>query len=787
MRRRRWTRAGAGLAVLVSIAALFLPGFITGVPAAAAAGPWVDPGLTAKVANGHTVRVNVVTATRADLPAAAGSVAAGRVLQTLARLPIVTLRVDRAGLERLAAQSGVVSVTEDKPSPPVLADSIPLIGADRTRAAGLTGKGTAVAVLDTGVATHHPFFGGRVVAEACFSPADPDYEATSLCPNGTPQQEGPGSADSDTGPCASLDCAHGTHVAGIAAGNAQGVAGAPGSGVAPAANIVAVQIFSRFESEDFCGVGEAPCVLSFTSAQLAGMEKVLSLRESGTPLVAANLSLGSGLFTAPCDSDPRKAAIDKLLAAGVATVVASGNRGYPDAVSAPACVSSAVAVGSTTKQDEISDFSNRGPLLDLFAPGSDIVSSIPGNQWAPMSGTSMATPHVTGAFAVLRQKFPQAPIAELLAKLQDTGKPIEGTPRIQLDDAALGVIPRPGPGQYFDQRARILDNVQVSANSTMSVPVAGVAGLPATGLASVALNISARGAWFNNGAIAVYPSGDTAPDGNAVSYDSTHVSSTLVFAKVGSDGKILVANRSTQPVTLYLDVHGYTLDHAVATIGGTYVASPPTRLANRISVPAWGNYELATSGLPATGVDEVALGVRLKSTAGGTVRMYPSGDVYPVEANAEYVANTPTQFFTIVKPGAGKKINIHNLGGSPVEVTVDLTGYYTAAQRGWVVNAVRAAPVARDVTIPGGGSYTYRPQQGPSALGLTVTARGTTGTGAVELVGSAVTVVEYRADGLDRVGFVLAPVRPDGTVVLKNNGTGPVTVGLDLYATLSTR
>lgn len=782
MRRIRWTRALAGL--------LLLPGLLTGVPAAAAAatGPWVDPGLTAKVANGHTVRVNVVTATRADLPAAAGSVTAGRVLQTLARLPVVTLRVDRAGLDRLAGQSGVVSVTEDKPSPPVLADSIPLIGADRTRAAGLTGKGTAVAVLDTGVATHHPFFGGRVVAEACFSPVDPDYGATSLCPNGTPQQEGPGSADSDTGPCATLDCAHGTHVAGIVAGNAEGVAGAPGSGVAPAANIVAVQIFSRFESEDFCGVDEAPCVLSFTSAQLAAMEKVLTLRESGTPLVAANMSLGSGLFTAPCDSDPRKAAIDKLLAAGVATVVASGNRGYPDAVSAPACVSSAVAVGSTTKQDENSDFSNRGPLLDLLAPGSDIVSSIPGNQWGPMSGTSMAAPHVAGAFAVLRQKFPQAPIAELLGKLQDTGRPIEGTPRIQLDDAALGVIPRPGPGQYFDQRARILDNVQISANSTMSVPVAGVGGLPATGLAAVALNISARGSWFNTGSIAVYPSGDTAPDGNAVGYDSTHVSSTLMFAKVGSDGKILVANRSAQPVTLYLDVHGYTLDHAVATIGGTYVALPPTRVANRISVPAWGNYEL---GLPATSMDEAALEVRLKGTAGGTVRMYPSGDVYPAEANAEYVANTPTQFFTIVKPGTGKKINIHNLGGSPVEVTVDLTGYYTAAQRGWIVNAVRATPLARDVTIPGGGAYTFRPQQGPSALGLTVTARGTSSTGAVELVpnvtGPAVNVVEYRADGLDRVGFILAPVRPDGTVVLKNNGTSPVTVGLDLYVTLATR
>ncbi|MEQ4719282.1 S8 family serine peptidase [Nonomuraea sp. B19D2] len=195
--------------------------------------PAIDPVLRKKTTDNRKVRVNVLTRSRDQLPAAA---AAGTALKTFSRLPVVTMRVDAAGLDRLAAQAGVVSVTEDVPVPPVLAESIPLIGADKTRAAGLTGAGGAVAVLDTGVARSHTFLAGRVVAEACFSPSDAEYGASSLCPDGEDEQEGTGAADSDQGPCAAanLDCDHGTHVAGIAVGNGANVTGAPPAGGAPA-------------------------------------------------------------------------------------------------------------------------------------------------------------------------------------------------------------------------------------------------------------------------------------------------------------------------------------------------------------------------------------------------------------------------------------------------------------------------------------------------------------------------------------------------------------------------
>ncbi|MGW7613719.1 S8 family serine peptidase, partial [Streptomyces sp. NPDC054766] len=416
-------------------------------PTAAEATPaTIDPPLYDKTANGGKVRVNVLTKQRADLSAAADT---GKTVQTFETLPLVTVKVDQAGLEKLAAQSNVVSVTEDTPVPPSLNESVPLIGGTSPAAAGLTGAGSAIAVLDTGVATHHPFLKGRVVAEACFSPIDADYSATSLCPNGTEEQEGTGSADSETGPCATItECDHGTHVAGIAAGNGEGITGAPARGVAPGADIVAIQVFSEFTSEDYCGAGAAPCVLSFTSAQLSALEKVWELKQSGTPLVAANLSLGSGRYTTACEDDPHQAVIDQLLDAGVATVVAAGNNGYTDAVTSPACVSSALAVGATTDDDELAAFTNRGPLVDVFAPGTSIVSSVPGGGYASKAGTSMAAPHVAGALAILRQAFPTRSIESLEALLKATGKPITytgaSTPRIDIGQALSHRSDKPG-------------------------------------------------------------------------------------------------------------------------------------------------------------------------------------------------------------------------------------------------------------------------------------------------------------------------------------------------------
>ncbi|MEU1217790.1 S8 family peptidase [Streptomyces microflavus] len=395
----------------------------------------VDPALNDKVASGGTVRVNVVTSQASELSSAQ---TAGETLVTYTTLALVTLRVDQTGLTKLESQPGVISVTEDVPVKTTLNESTVKIGSDKANAAGKTGAGVSIAVLDTGVEKGHSFLGGRVKQEACYSVTDASYGATSLCPDGTQAQVGAGSADTATGPCSLLgtQCDHGTHVAGIAAGNGTGISGAPTRGVAPGADIIAVQVFSKFDSDAYCGAGKSPCVLSFTSSQIKGLEKVHALKKAGTSIVAANLSLGGGHWTSACAADPRKMIIDNLLTEGVATVVAAGNNGYTDAVSAPGCVSSAITVGSTTDDDQLSTFTNRGPLLDLLAPGTSIVSSVPGNAYGSKNGTSMAAPHVTGALAVLGQTYPDKPVTELEAILKTSGQTVTytgaATPRLQL-------------------------------------------------------------------------------------------------------------------------------------------------------------------------------------------------------------------------------------------------------------------------------------------------------------------------------------------------------------------
>ena len=198
--------------------------------------------------------------------------------------------------------------------------------------------------------------------------------------------------------------------------------------MAPNANIMSVQVFHRATGTDCNGTGADPCTKGSTSDLIEGLERVYQLRNTRS-FAAVNMSLGAGRFTRYCDTQfaSLKASIDNLKAAGIATVIASGNDSFTDAVAFPACISSAITVGSTNDKDTIALNSNFSSMVDLLAPGVNITSSVPGGNFATKSGTSLAAPHVAGAWALLEERDPFKTVNGISYALRDTGELVKDT------------------------------------------------------------------------------------------------------------------------------------------------------------------------------------------------------------------------------------------------------------------------------------------------------------------------------------------------------------------------
>lgn len=324
--------------------------------------------------------------------------AGSRVTRELSSIDAAAVRTSKDDTTALWSElvngaDGIEKVWLDGPVHASLDQSVPQVGAPKAWDAGFTGTGVKTAVLDTGIDATHPDLAAAVVRAKDFSDS--------------------GSTKDRVG--------HGTHVASIVTGGGQRY-----KGVAPDTKLLSGKVL------DDSGFG-------WDSGIIAGMEWAVAQNAR-----VVNLSLGG---CATNGKDPLSKAVNRLTNdSGTLFVVAAGNHpsdpfcAYDERVSTPAAANQALAIGSVTKGDQLSDFSNIGPRLgdsalkpELTAPGGSIVAAKAkgtelgepvGNRYVRASGTSMAAPHVAGAAAILAQQHPKWDADELRSALLASAEPL---------------------------------------------------------------------------------------------------------------------------------------------------------------------------------------------------------------------------------------------------------------------------------------------------------------------------------------------------------------------------
>ncbi|MCX4528752.1 MULTISPECIES: S8 family serine peptidase [unclassified Streptomyces] len=432
------------------------------------------------------------------------------------------------------------------------------VNAPAAWAAGYDGKGTKVAVLDTGTDLEHPDLKGRVAASENFTDSDTDAD-----------RQG-----------------HGTHTISTVGGSGAESGGAK-KGVAPGAGLLSGKVLNDQ------GYG-------LDSWIIAGMEWAV---ESKADVVS--MSLGDPSQTA-CD-DPMSAAAEHLArSTGTLFVIAAGNSGPGNnTVSSPGCAPSVLTVGAVDRDDTTAPFSSRGPAgpqhtlkPEIAAPGVGISAAAMGGRgvyaYQSMSGTSMATPHVAGAAAIVKQRHPDWTAQQIKAALvgsANTAVPGDvrqtGGGRLDvkaaIDTAVIGAPAVQGGTYHWPQERGDRTGVEIPYTNTGSRPVT--------------LDLAVEKVTGN--------------DGSAVRSRIARLERRTVTVPAGATVKVPLA--LDPAARLERSQYGDVTGRVVATANGARVSTPfslyvePETVTLRVKlIDRWGKPAAGPSSLDVIGTDDAS-------------------------------------------------------------------------------------------------------------------------------------------------------------------------------------